>query len=239
VPCITIQPIRARRRDHNPGRNGYVVSVAWSRYGEFLAFVVVLVLIPGPDFAVVARNTLAGGRQRGRWAAAGVTVGNVIQGTAAALGLSELIARAQPVFQAIRWAGVAYLGALGILAVVSAVRGRYQAEESPAAPGGTAPGPRRAVAWWQGLLSNITNPKILVFYLAVLPQFLVYGAGLGWSLLLAWSAPVIGFFYLLALVGGMHHARAMLMRRRVRRCMDGATGAALLGFAAALAADSA
>jgi threonine/homoserine/homoserine lactone efflux protein len=212
--------------------------VAWSRYGEFLAFVVVLVLIPGPDFAVVARNTLAGGRRRGRWATAGVSVGNAIQGTAAALGLSELIVRAQPVFQAIRWAGVAYLTALGVLAVVSAVRGRYRAGESPAGAPGPAASPRRAVAWWQGFLSNITNPKILVFYLAVLPQFLVYGAGLGWSLLLAWSVPVIGFGYLLALVSGMHHARAVLMRRRVRRTLDAATGTALLSFAAALAADS-
>ena len=227
-------------QDHNLERSGYVVSVAWSRYGEFLAFVVVLVLIPGPDFAVVARNTLAGGPRRGRWAATGVTAGNMVQGTAAALGLSELVVRAQPVFQAIRWAGVVYLGVLGTLAVRSAVRGRYQGGEEPStAPGRPEIRPRRAVAWWQGLLSNITNPKILVFYLAVLPQFLVYGAGLDWSLLLAWSVPVIGFLYLLALVSGMHYARALLMRRRVRRCMDGATGAALLGFAAALAADSA
>jgi threonine/homoserine/homoserine lactone efflux protein len=213
--------------------------VAWSRYGEFLAFVIVLVLIPGPDFAVVAKNTLAGGPRRGRWAATGVTAGNLIQGAAAALGLSELIAQAQPVFQAIRWAGVVYLGVLGTLAIVSAVRGRYQREEPSAAPGRPGVRPRRAVAWWQGFLSNITNPKILIFYLAVLPQFLVYGPGLDWSLLLAWSVPVIGFLYLLALVSGMHYARAVLMRRRVRRCMDGATGAALLGFAAALAADSA
>jgi threonine/homoserine/homoserine lactone efflux protein len=61
---------------------------------------------------------------------------------------------------------------------------------------------------------------------------------MGWSLLLAWSTPVIGFAYLLALVQGMHYARAALTRRRVRRAMDAATGTALLGFAAALAADS-
>jgi threonine/homoserine/homoserine lactone efflux protein len=213
--------------------------VSWSRYGEFLAFVVVLVLLPGPDFAVVAKNTLAGGRHRGRWASAGVTLASMIQGTAAALGLSELIVRAQPVFQAIRWAGVAYLAALGIHAVVSAVRARYQAEDPPAAAEDAALPARRAVAWWQGFLSNITNPKILVFYLAVLPQFLVPGDGLGWSLLLAWSTPILGFGYLLALVQGMHHARAVLRRRRVRRTLDGASGAALLGFAAALAADSA
>jgi threonine/homoserine/homoserine lactone efflux protein len=213
--------------------------MSWSRYGEFLAFVVVLILVPGPDFAVVARNTLAGGRRRGRWASAGVTLACMIQATAAALGLSALIVRAQPVFQTIRWAGVAYLAVLGIHAIVSAVRGRYRTDDPVAAGEDVALRPRRAVAWWQGFLSNITNPKILVFYLAVLPQFLVYGSGLGWSLLLAWSTPVLAFGYLLALVQGMHYARSVLMRRRVRRAMDGATGAAMLGFAAALAAESA
>lgn len=224
-------------------RGEYRGGVAWSRYGEFLAFVIILVLIPGPDFAVVARNTLAGGRRRGRWAAGGVSLGAVVQGTAAALGLSELIMRAQPVFQAIRWAGVAYLTTLGILAVVSAARGRYQPQDPAAsaqdiAGGHTAGRARRAVAWWQGFLSNVTNPKVLVFYLAVLPQFLVYRSGLGWSLLLAWTVPALGFAYLIGLVSGMHYARAVLMRRRVRRAMDATTGAALLGFAAALAADS-
>jgi threonine/homoserine/homoserine lactone efflux protein len=212
--------------------------MAWSRYGEFLAFAVVLVLIPGPDFAMVARNTLAGGRCRGRWATAGVSAGSTVQGTAAALGLSEIIVRAQPVFEAIRWAGVAYLAALGIHAVTSALRGHYRTEEAPADAPGLAGRPRRTLAWWQGFLSNVTNPKILVFYLAVLPQFLGYGAGLGWSLLLAWSVPVLSFGYLIALVSGMHHARTVLMRRRVRRTLDAATGTALLGFAAALAADS-
>jgi threonine/homoserine/homoserine lactone efflux protein len=212
--------------------------VAWSRYWEFLAFVIVLVLIPGPDFAVVAKNTLAGGRSQGRWAAGGVSLGSAVQGAAAASGLSALIVRAQPVFQGIKWAGVAYLALLGAQAVVSAVRGCYPAGDPSAGIEGGASRPRRAAAWRQGLLSNLTNPKVLVFYLAVLPQFLVHGAGLGWSLLLAWSVPVIGLVYLLVLVNGMHYARATLTRRRVRRALDGATGAVLLGFAATLAADS-
>ena len=212
--------------------------MVWSRYWEFLAFVIVLVLIPGPDFAVVAKNTLAGGRSRGRWAAGGVSVGSAVQGAAAASGLSALIVRAQPVFQGIKWAGVAYLALLGTQAVVSAIRGHYPDGEPPAGVRDAASMPRRAAAWWQGLLSNLTNPKVLVFYLAVLPQFLVHGAGLGWSLLLAWSVPVVGLVYLLVLVNGMHYARATLTRRRVRRTLDGATGTVLLGFAAALAAES-
>lgn len=99
--------------------------MSWTKYGEFLAFAVVLVLIPGPDFAVVTKNTLVGGRKRGRWTALGVCTSNLAQGAAAALGLSALIVRVQPVFQAIKWAGVAYLAYLGAQAIRSAVRGQY------------------------------------------------------------------------------------------------------------------
>src|SRR5258708_2472975 len=100
--------------------------MSWSKYAEFLAFAIVLVLIPGPDFAVVTRNTLVGGRRRGRFAAAGVGTSNAVQGAVAVSGLSAVILRAQPVFAACKWAGVCYLAFLGIQALRSAVRGRYE-----------------------------------------------------------------------------------------------------------------
>src|SRR3954463_11520167 len=96
-----------------------------SSYGSFLIFAVVLVLVPGPDFAVVTKNTLASGRWRGAWSAGGVASSNAVQGAAAATGLGALIVRAEPVFEAIKWAGVAYLAFLGVQAVRSAVRGLY------------------------------------------------------------------------------------------------------------------
>jgi threonine/homoserine/homoserine lactone efflux protein len=205
--------------------------MSWSKYGEFLAFAVVLVVIPGPDFAVVAKNTLVGGRRRGRWTALGVTSSNLVQGTAAAFGLSALILSVQPLFQAIKWAGVAYLAYLGVQALRSARRGEYAPLD-----GADPSEPTQGVAGWrQGFISNITNPKVLVFYLAVLPQFLTPGAGLGWLLLLAWTLSVLGLGYLLALVTGLHTARRLLMRRKVRRALDATTGAVLLGFGARLA----
>ena len=203
--------------------------MTWSKYAEFLAFAVVLVLIPGPDFAVVTKNTLVGGRQRGRWTALGVSSSNLVQGTAAAFGVSALIVRSQPLFETIKWAGVAYLAYLGAQAVRSALRGQYQ-------PLDDAAGHARGLAGWrQGFISNITNPKVLVFYLAVLPQFLTPGAGLGWLLVLAWSHAVLSLSYLLVLVTGLHGARRLLMRRKVRRGLDATTGAVLLGFSAKLA----
>jgi threonine/homoserine/homoserine lactone efflux protein len=208
--------------------------VTWSAYGEYLAFAVVLVLIPGADFAVVTKNALAGGHRRGRWTAFGVVSSNIVRGTAAASGLSALLVRAQPAFQALKWAGVAYLAFLGAQAVRSAVRGRYPPLDTGEAAGaGVAFG-----GWRQGFLSNLTNPKVLVFYLAVLPQFLLPGVGIGWLLAFAWSHALLSLMYLLALTAGLRRA-GLLLRRKVRRTLDGATAAALLGFSARLAAEHA
>jgi threonine/homoserine/homoserine lactone efflux protein len=103
--------------------------VSWSTYASFLVFAMVLVLVPGPDFAVVTKNTLAGGPRRGVWSCVGVTTSNAIQGAAAAAGLGAVIVRAQPLFHAIKWAGVAYLALLAVQAFRSAAAatGRWPA----------------------------------------------------------------------------------------------------------------
>ena len=202
-----------------------------SSYLSFLVFALVLVLVPGPDFAVVTKNTLAGGRRRGTWTAIGVASSNVVQGTAAAAGLGALIVRAQPVFETIRWAGLAYLLLLAIQSFRSAIRGDYG--QAPGVSGRVV----AAVGWRQGFLSNITNPKVLVFYLAVLPQFLGSHPSLIALLALALTHAVLSLTYLSLLVNGMHRVREFLARRRVRRSLDAATGAALLGFGVKLAVD--
>lgn len=205
--------------------------MSWASYFSFLVFAVVLVLVPGPDFAVVTKNTLAGGRRRGTWTSVGVTSSNLVQGAAAAAGLGALIVRAQPVFEAIRWAGLCYLLVLAIQSFRSAVTGNYV---HPVA--GTSSDSRVALAGWrQGFLSNITNPKVLVFYLAVLPQFLGAHPTLIALFALAITHAALSLTYLVLLVGGMHRARKVFARRRVRRSLDAATGAALLGFGVKLA----
>ncbi len=208
--------------------------MTWTTYGSFLVFAVALVLVPGPDFAVTTRNTLAGGRTRGAWTAVGISTSNAVQGLAAAAGLGALVVRSQPLFEAIRWAGVAYLLYLGLQALRSAAAGRY-ADDGDGGPADRSP--QRLAGWRQGFLSNITNPKVLVFYLAVLPQFIGPDAGVPALVLLALSHAVLSLLYLLLLVAGMHRARAVLGRRRVRRTLDAATGAVLLGFGVRLATE--
>jgi threonine/homoserine/homoserine lactone efflux protein len=84
-------------------------------------------------------------------------------------------------------------------------------------------------------LSNISNPKVLIFYLAVLPQFVGPQPSLAALLALAVTHAVLSLAYLLLLVAGIHLARQLLMRRRIRRALDAGTGLALVGFGARLA----
>ena len=122
---------------------------------------------------------------------------------------------------------------------VQALRSARRGDYAPLDGDGDDPArtAQNVAGWRQGFLSNITNPKVLIFYLAVLPQFLTPGAGLGWLLVLAWSHAVLGLSYQLALVTGLHGARHLLMRRKVRRGLDATTGAVLLGFSARLATE--
>jgi threonine/homoserine/homoserine lactone efflux protein len=208
--------------------------VSWTAYLSFLGFATVLVLVPGPDFAVVTRNTLASGRRRGWWSAIGVSCSNAVQGAAAAAGLGALVLRVEPLFQAIRWAGIAYLLVLGVQSLRSALRGEYAPDAVvEARPGQSLSG------WRQGFLSNITNPKVLVFYLAVLPQFLGRDAPMAALLLFALSHAVLSLLYLVLLVTALHRVRRLLARRRTRRTLDALTGTALLGFGARLAVEGA
>ncbi|MGY1725607.1 LysE family translocator [Geodermatophilus sp. SYSU D01062] len=202
-----------------------------SGYGTFVVLAVVLVLVPGPDVAVVLRNTLGGGRVRGSWSAVGITVSNVLQGAAAATGLAALVVRVEPLFQAIRWAGVAYLTFLAVQAFRSAVRGRYP----DLGDGGPDAGRAALTGLRQGFLSNVTNPKVLAFYLAVLPQFLAPGTAVPVLLAYALTHAAVGLVWLLLLVAGVSRARRVLARRPVRRALDAFTGCALLAFGARLA----
>lgn len=200
-------------------------------YGTYLAISVALVLAPGPDTAVLLRSSVAGGRRTGLVTASGIFAGNLIQGTVAALGLGAVLAQSHGLFTALRWIGAAYLVVLGVQALRAARRGDYAALD--AVPAG---GRRRAFV--TGVLSNVTNPKVLVLYLSVLPQFLTPGVtGLGDALLLAWTVAVLGVVWQAGLALLVHHARAWFSRRRVRRAADTVTGVALLGFGAALAVE--
>ena len=207
--------------------------MTWSTYAGFAGMMAFLAMMPGPDTMIVLKNALTGGARGGGWACAGISVANFLQGTAAALGLGALITRYQPVFETVKWLGAAYLVFLGIQALRGAWRGDYEALDDV----------RRARAsrsrrFREGFLSNITNPKVIVLYLSVLPQFLTPASTFGDSLLLAYTVAALGVVWQVVLLLFVHRVRGWLQRRRVRRVMDGATGTALVGFGAALALEA-
>jgi len=204
------------------------VTYSWT----FLAVAVVLVLTPGADFAVIVRNTVSGGRPAGTATTIGVSAAAALQGLLVSFGLARVVVRIHPLFLAIKWAGIAYLAYLAVAALLSAVRGRYPAAEEGRRPRS------RLTGFGQGFLCNATNPKILVFYLALLPQF-VGPAAPWWAWLVhAWTLPLLGTCWCLLVVVGVDRARNVLGRRNIRRGLDALTGTVLLGFCAKLATEN-
>ncbi|UOZ07429.1 MULTISPECIES: LysE family translocator [unclassified Amycolatopsis] len=205
--------------------------MTWSTYAGFAAMMALLAMMPGPDTMVVLKNALTGGARGGGWACGGISVANFLQGTAAALGLGAVITRYQPVFVTVKWLGAAYLVYLGVQALRGAWRGDYEALDDVRRARAS-----RARRFREGFLSNITNPKVIVLYLSVLPQFLTPGVtDQGDALLLAYTVAALGVVWQVLLLLFVHRVRGWLQQRKVRRAMDGVTGTALLGFGAALA----
>lgn len=201
-------------------------------YLSFLAFALALALVPGPDMLLTMRSTVVGGRRRGLWTLLGIGVANVVQGVLAGSGLGAIIHASQPAFEAIRWAGVAYLVYLGVRALVAAARHDDEAAAVEAVTGG-----RRWTAARTGFLCNITNPKVLAFNLAVLPQFVGPHAAVPQLMLYALTLTAVGVAVLLVVVAAAGAARRVLTSRRARRRLEGAAGLVFLGFATGLAAE--
>lgn len=201
-------------------------------YLAFVLFATLVALAPGPDSFLTLRSTVIGGRARGWWTVAGICLAGTIQGLLAATGLGAVIAAAKPVFEVIRWAGVVYLAYLGVSALRAAVKAGDGSWSAGAANGWT---PRSAFR--QGFLCNITNPKVLAFNLAVLPQFAGDSASLALLVVYGLTLTVVGAFVLMAIVAAGGAAQRLIQRQRVRRGVEAATGVVFLGFAGALAAE--
>lgn len=198
----------------------------------FVAVSAVVICTPGQDTALTIRNTLAGGRRSGVATAAGVALGQSVWTLAASAGIVALLAASEPAFRAIKLAGAAYLIYLGAQSLLSAIVRRGEHRTSVARGAGVAPS--RALR--QGVVSNLGNPKMAVFFASLLPQFTrddsfvaLLALGLLFCLLtLAWLT-----LYAVAV------ARARgLLGGPVRRALDAATGVVLVVFGVRLAAES-
>ncbi len=232
-----------RQADHARGTRGgaAVRGVPGGRQltiGQALAgfalLAAVLTIIPGLDTALVLRATLAQGRRHAIATALGICSGAFVWGAAAAVGATALLAASELAFTVLKLAGAVYLVALGITMFVRT----FQRRERPVAPLEAAPRSLWA-AYGRGALTNLLNPKVGVFYIAVIPQFIPEGVpALPMGLLLALVHVLESVVWFSAIILATGFARRWLAGERARRWIDRVTGGILVGFGVALALES-
>jgi threonine/homoserine/homoserine lactone efflux protein len=188
-----------------------------------------LTLTPGLDTALVLRTAAVEGARRAALAGLGVVLGCLAWGGAVALGLGALLEASQLAFQALKWAGAAYLVWLGVNLILKP-RDRFE----PGAPGTHAGG---GLAWMRrGLLTNLLNPKVGVFYVSFLPQFVpAQVAAAPFMFLLAAIHALMGLAWFAVLIGATRPIAGALQKAAVVRWLDRLTGGVFLGFGVRLA----
>jgi threonine/homoserine/homoserine lactone efflux protein len=232
---------------------------------SLLAFVPVallLALIPGADTALVTRNALSLGTRGARWTIIGICTGCLIHATASALGLSAILATSARAYETVKLVGAAYLVWIGVQGIWN-TRPSASAQRRPDGGERTAvrfdgavsdellghpergkqvEGSALAVAlrgghpFTQGFLTNILNPKVALFYLTFLPQFIPAGAPvLRTSLLLAMIHNLLGFAWLSLYARFVDRLRVTLTRPVVKAWLERVTGGALMLLGARLA----
>jgi RhtB (resistance to homoserine/threonine) family protein len=204
--------------------------------GSTLAFAGVaalLVITPGADMALVAKNGLAHGRRAAITTAFGVCLGGLIWTLAAAFGIAAFVRNSQTAFNTLRIAGAAYLLYLGLYAIWKARRSGESEE----------PRHKRIVrssrmAFRQGVFSNLLNPKLAVFFTSLLPQFIQPGQSVfARSLLLGGILELIAIVWLLFYSCLVARMGTVLRRPRVRCWLDRLTGTVLVAFGLRLAGE--
>ncbi|HUM07252.1 MAG TPA: LysE family translocator [Acidocella sp.] len=190
----------------------------------YTAAAALLTLTPGVDTAMVLRSATAGGPRNGIATAAGICLGLLIWGMGAASGLSLLLAASRTAFTVVKLCGALYLLWLGVQ-MLRAPKTAHAAEGAAPAPAGIASAFRR------GLASNILNPKVGVFYITFLPQFIPSGVDVPlFSMLLTSINLGLDLLWFGAIIALTVPLGAALARPAVRRTMDRVTGCTLIGF---------
>jgi threonine/homoserine/homoserine lactone efflux protein len=187
----------------------------------FLALAAVVIATPGPDTALTIRNTLVRGRGEGVLTALGVTSGQAVWTLAASAGVAAVVAASHPLFLSLRLAGAGYLVYLGVQTL------RRRAHARVRGSGGAG--------YRQGLLSNLGNPKMAIFFTSLLPQFTGTQASFAQLLALGFLFCMLTLVWLSAYAVVVSRARRIVMRRR--RVLDAITGTLLVAFGLRLAVE--
>jgi threonine/homoserine/homoserine lactone efflux protein len=211
-----------------------VIEMAVTQFVALGGVVLLAAMSPGPDFAIVTRNAMISGRRAGMACGVGIAVGVFAWAVVTALGIAGLLAASAVAFTAVKLVGAAYLVLLGIRALLAARRGDYDGNNdgnnngAPHIRGVRATG--TLAAFRQGLVTNLLNPKVAVFFVALLPQFLPTSATAVDHLLLAVVAAGVTLIWFTVLAGVVSALRRLLTAKRVRRTIDAVMGTLLVGL---------
>jgi threonine/homoserine/homoserine lactone efflux protein len=190
----------------------------------FLGVSAVVIVTPGQDTALTIRNALLGGRRSGILTAAGVSTGQAIWALATSAGIAAVLRASAPAFEAVKLAGAAYLICLGLQTIF---RGSGEHRAAP---------PRAGTSLRQGVVSNLGNPKMAIFFTSLLPQFAPHPTfGALFVLGLVFSA--MTFTWLTGYAFAVAKAGDFLRRTRIRQALDRVTGAVLIALGLRLAAE--
>ncbi|MFG2225111.1 LysE family translocator [Streptomyces sp. NPDC048644] len=204
---------------------------------SFSLFALLVTVAPGPDTLLVLRNCVRGGRFSGIATALGASAGSLAWAMAAAVGLAAVLQRWDAAFAAVRLAGAAYLIFLGVQSLWACRRGAGGGPELPGEP--SVPAPTTGRAFRQGLLSCLLNPKVGVFFVAVVPQFLPDGHST-LSVTLAFGVIDAAIAALWLTLVAVFAARMLtwLRRPRVNTVLERTAAAVLMALGIATAVES-
>ncbi len=194
-----------------------------------------LTLTPGPDTMLVVRSVLKGGRRTGFITVLGICSGLLIHAFVSASGLSVILTQSAVIFSGVKWLGALYLMWLGVQSLLRAASRTPQTNTVTSETLKHAP-KEAWHAFTEGLLSNTLNPKVAIFYLAFLPQFIsTQGHVLSQSIFLASLHFTVTMVWLSLVALLLTYLRTLLTHPRSKRMIEGITGTILLGFGIRLA----
>jgi threonine/homoserine/homoserine lactone efflux protein len=203
--------------------------VAW------VALSALLIVTPGPDTALIIRNSLAAGPRASTMSALGVAAGTLVWVTASAVGVGLLLERSSAAFTILKLAGAAYLCYLGLRSLGSPPSGELPPRPTGAAGEGKFIKLSDRTAWSQGLFSNLLNPKTGAFFVTVMPQFTIPGDPATRLVLMVAAFEVMLLAWLIAYGHVVSKLGRSALGTRVRQVMTRLTGLVLIGLGARLA----
>ncbi|WP_035793607.1 LysE family translocator [Kitasatospora mediocidica] len=205
---------------------------------SFALVVGLLTLTPGLDTALILRTAALGRRRRAWGVVLGIQTGTLLWGSLTSLGVTALLTASRLGYDALRLGGACYLLWMGARMLWN-TRQRVPADTTtPTDEAPTSDPDSWSAGWRQGTLTNLLNPKVGVFYVAVLPQFIPAGAPhFTTGVLLTCVHVTLGLLWSTVLVGFAQALRARLQRPSARRVLDRITGTAIIAFGLRLAAD--